>query len=359
MSEDRDTPTPARAAEAPEAQVTPGAPVEETEASHTEVLEAVERAKGAGEAAPAASPGAGADEAAASASEAAARTAASGASEAAAGAKSPVASEDDAAKTGGAEQSAADEQHRAEVSQLDTELDLEMPAKSARPRIDLTEEMPSAAAEPGEKSLGDTPVRDGEIRISADHPMAALYTQTPAPPEIKGNRGAGVLISVLAAIGFAVVYAGVIALLLAPKYPPSTFLDEGLMPAVLSVGFGAAVAGFLVAMILLVLIAGRAGWWAYALGGFIVAVIVWAATAVGYALHDRFVLGESVSLSFVSIVEEYGLAIPVLAAAIVAREASVWFGAWIGSRGRRVKARNAEALTEYEQALAEVQAQSR
>ena len=41
---------------------------------------------------------------------------------------------------------------------------------------------------------------------------------------------------------------------------------------------------------------------------------------------------------------------------VAAREASIWFGAWIGARGRKMKRLNAEAITGYETALAEVQA---
>ena len=199
------------------------------------------------------------------------------------------------------------------------------------------------------------PVRDGEIRISADHPMAALYMQSPTPPEMRGNRGAGVLISLLATVAFAILYAGVLALWLAPNYPPSTFLSEGLQPLLLSWGSAAAIIGFFVGLVLLVLIVGRAGWWAYVLGGFLVAAFTWAATLAGFALSDRL-MGESVSLHPLSLVAEYGLIFPVIAAALVAREVSVWFGAWIGGRGRRMKRINSEAIAEYEAALAEVQA---
>ncbi len=47
---------------------------------------------------------------------------------------------------------------------------------------------------------------------------------------------------------------------------------------------------------------------------------------------------------------------PVVAAVLVAREVTVWFGAWIGTRGRRITRANADAIAEYEAALAEVQA---
>ncbi len=205
------------------------------------------------------------------------------------------------------------------------------------------------------------PVRDGEIRISADHPMAALYMQTPMPPEIRGNRGAGVLIALLATVGFAVVYAGVLALWLAPTTPPSRFvttlLDAGLWPLV------AASAAFLVGLSLLVLVVGRAGWWAYILGGFLVGVFVWGATVLGAAFAVfQFSGGSGLtaavggSLTPLSLIQEFGLLLPVIAAGIVAREATVWFGAWIGARGRKVTRKNAEAVAEYEAALAEVQA---
>ncbi|MDI6022056.1 hypothetical protein QBL02_00700 [Leucobacter sp. UT-8R-CII-1-4] len=196
------------------------------------------------------------------------------------------------------------------------------------------------------------PIRDGEIRISSDHPMAALYMQTPMPPEIRGNRGAGVLIALLATVSFAAVFAGGLALWLAPSFPPSTFFSQGLMPWVVNIGFGAAALGFFIGFTILVLIGGRAGWWVYAIFGLLVAAFTWGAALLGYALNDRFA-GEIVSLQPGALLGEYGLILPVLIAAIVAREVTVWFGAWVGARGRRVKRQNAEAIEEYENALAE------
>lgn len=337
MSEERETPA-ARAAEAPEVPANPGAPVEEAEASRTEVLEAVERAT---------AEGSGAETAAADAEPA-----------------------DPAATT--ALPDAADEAElarRTAVSELDTQLDLEAPdraalgaagATAATERIAPADELPTAAALPEDK----TPARDGEIRISSDHPMAALYLQSPVPPELKGNRAAGVLIALLATIGFAAVYAGVLALWLAPTYPPSTFLAEGLLPWLTSWPVIAAAAAFFVGLVLLVLVVGRAGWWAYVLGGFLVAAFVWAATAAGLAYFGspsetpQEMIGGALGglANWQGIVDRFGMTVPALGAALVAREATVWFGAWIGSRGRRVKRRNAEALAEYETALAESQA---
>lgn len=199
------------------------------------------------------------------------------------------------------------------------------------------------------------PVRDGEIRISADHPMAALYMQSPAVPDMRGNRGAGVLISLLATVAFALVYAGALALWQAPNFPASTFLDDGILPWVLNWGFAAAVGGFFVGLTLLVLIVGRAGWWAYVIGGLLVALLTWVVALGGYAFNAHLA-GESLNLHPYTLLVDFGLFFPVIAAAIVGREIAVWFGAWIGARGRKMKRLNAEALEEYEKLLAEAQA---
>jgi hypothetical protein len=124
------------------------------------------------------------------------------------------------------------------------------------------------------------------------------------------------------------------------------------------------VGAFFVGLALLVLVLGRAGWWAYVLGGFLVGVLVWFAAALAGALTGGpWSSAGDVAPGFTfdleglrALFNTIGTTVPVLGAAIVAREATVWFGAWIGARGRRVKRRNADALAEYEVALAEVQA---
>lgn len=231
-------------------------------------------------------------------------------------------------------------------------------AASATAQPDVAEAAPTAEPVVAPAVVAPAPlppVQDGEIRISADHPMAALYMQTPLPPEVKGNRGAGVLISLLATVAFAILYAGVIALWQAPHFPPSTFLNDGLLPWVLNWGFAAAVVSFFVALTVLVLILGKAGWWAYVLFSLLGAAFVWVGTAVGNAV-TVFLSGESVGLTPYLLAVDYGMLFPVIAAALVAREVMVWFGAWIGARGRKVKRQNAEAVVEYEKALAEAQA---
>lgn len=255
---------------------------------------------------------------------------------------------------------AAEEQRRREaVAAIDTQVDI--PAvQGERAVIAELVELPSAAPDPAQSpahAAASRVPRDGEVPVESVDQLAALYMQTPLPPELKGNRGAGTLIALLATFVFALVYAGGIALLVAWEYPASTFVDEGLLPRLLTIGFAAAVISFFVAQLVLVLIFGKAGWWLYVLGGFFVAVFVWLATFIGMALQDRFVGGETVDWGIGALFADYAFAYAALVAAVIAREISLWFGVWIGARGRKVRLRNAETLAEYENTLAGVSQQ--
>ncbi|MHA3682669.1 hypothetical protein ACXR2W_00190 [Leucobacter sp. HY1908] len=356
MSEERETPA-ARAAETPDTPANLGAPVAETAASETEVLEAVERATGSPAEALTESnvqTQSDPDHAAAQAASAAGGEAPTGATNSheseSVGAAVSQASVHQGAEPAVEDQGVAptpelaEEARRQAISEVDTQLNIDMSAGATDPTLGL-DALPSAGADE---------VRDGEIRVAADHPMAGLYMQSPMPPEIRGNRGMGVLIALLACIGFAIVSAGVVAVTLAPKLAPSQFVD-GLLAELLSWAFIAGAVAFFVGLAVLVLIVGRAGWWAYVLGGFFVGLLVWVATVAGLAV-DESGLSVLLNVSPLALLGTYGLSLPAIAAGVVGREVTVWFGAWIGARGRRVKARNAAELAEYEAALAEVQA---
>lgn len=324
-----------------------GAPVEQAEATETQVLAAVERA------------------AEVPASEATAGTSAAEEAESRpAGSERPVIAEVKEPPSAGEVQTAeeifASHTPKGGNPQVEAGEALEaaaattvLPEGETEVAVAAVSTEGAATAVVADAELG--PERDGEIRISADHPMAALYMQTPIVPDMKGNRGSGVLIALLATVAFGIVYAGALALWLAPNYPPSTFLNEGLLPWIVNWGFAAAAAGFFIGMALLVLIVGRAGWWAYVLGGLLVAAFTWGVALLGFAFESHLA-GVHLELRPYPLVVEFGLFFPVIAAALVAREVAVWFGAWIGARGRKAKRQNAEALEEYEKALAEVQA---
>jgi hypothetical protein len=195
-------------------------------------------------------------------------------------------------------------------------------------------------------------VTPGMIQVPADHPMAQFYADTPEAPQFKGNRGAGILIALIAGLAYAVLFAGIIAALLAPSLTMTEF-SSTIIEYLLSLAFLVPVGVFVIALIVLVLVANRSGWWAYVLGGFLVGVAVWAAAVLGLVLSPDL-SGYSRQEGLTNLTTLMLFPLPILAG-VAARETSVWFGAWIGARGRKIRAHNAAALDEYEAALAEIQ----
>ncbi|MDQ1582798.1 MAG: hypothetical protein QOF36_852 [Microbacteriaceae bacterium] len=187
-------------------------------------------------------------------------------------------------------------------------------------------------------------------------PPAHVYVPAPLPPKKKSNRGIGILIALVGTVIFAVVYAIVIAIiggiLLAS---PSTFLTQ-FTQYLTTASFYVPVIAFAVAMIVLVQIVNRAGWWVYIIGGLFVAVIVYFAFVGGTLLaQGAWNLTPQEAARFIGTLWLNPFAI---AAGIVAREVSLWTGLWLAARGRRLKARNAEAREEYERSLDAASAQN-
>jgi hypothetical protein len=176
-----------------------------------------------------------------------------------------------------------------------------------------------------------------------------VFVTAPTKPRPKGNRGVGILIVLLATLVYAIVYAlvsfGLFALTRSVGETIST-LESYLT----SWAFWIPVIFFFLAFVLLVAIANRAGWWVYVLGSFLIGVIVYFAYIGGALLQvEAWTLTPDRAAEFVGRLWTNPL---TFAAAVVAREVPVWFGAWIAARGRRVRQRNAEAQEAYERELA-------
>ena len=178
-----------------------------------------------------------------------------------------------------------------------------------------------------------------------------VYVTAPTPPKTLGNRAAGILIGLIATAVFAVIYA-VVAFFIsaagATDVADATdrFTDFLVLPV-----FYVPVIFFFLAFALLVAVLNRAGWWAYVLGGFVVAVIVYFSYLGGALLAvQAWSLTPAEAARFLG---TQWLNPGAIAAAVVAREVPIWFGAWIARRGRSVTAKNAAAKAEYERKLAE------
>jgi hypothetical protein len=204
----------------------------------------------------------------------------------------------------------------------------------------------AAAVDAAQADAGQT----GEV-LSA--PVQTVYITAPTPPRPKGNRGLGTALAVLAAIVFAAVYAGVTALLILFVRPDG--LGDAVGQFVTGPIYYVPVIVFLVAMILWALLANRASWWSWVLGSLVIAIVVYFATiGVLLLVSGGFGLTGSQATGLF-----YGFALnpALVVAALLAREVSVWFGAVVSARGRKVRERNYAAWQEFERTEAEKRAE--
>jgi hypothetical protein len=183
----------------------------------------------------------------------------------------------------------------------------------------------------------------------ASSPQPVYVAPAPMPPRPRGNRGGGSLIALVGTIAYAVVYAAVAFVIFALSGSGGTV--DRFLSFLVSAAFLIPVAVFAIALILLVLIVNRAGWWAYVLGGFLVAVVVYFGAIAGALVTVQ--AWNFTAQEMQDFVREVSLDPLTLAAAIVAREASVWAGAWVSRRGRAIKARNIEERERFEAAQAD------
>ena len=179
-------------------------------------------------------------------------------------------------------------------------------------------------------------------------PVTPIYITAPLPPKKKSNRGFGILIALIGTVAFAVVYAAIVAIIGAINTPADRFVDE-YTNYLLTASFYVPVIFFFAAMVVLIQIVNRAGWWAYVIGGFFVAAIVYASFIGGALLQNAHNLTPAEVSRFVG---QLWLNPFAIWAGVVAREVSIWTGLWLAIRGRKLKVKNAEAQAEYERTLA-------
>lgn len=221
----------------------------------------------------------------------------------------------------------------------------ELPAHAA-PVEQASASVPEPEYTPAAPAAG---LPGGEI-YGAPSAAAPIYRTVPTPPKRQGNRGIGTLIALVGTVAFASVYAGAASFIFAFTVSLSGW-SSTLIRFILSPAYITPVVFFAVGLIVLVLIVNRARWWAYVLGGFPVAVFVYAGTIVGAFLTVQgWNLNPNDQFRFVTSLVMDPLP---LAAGIVAREATIWAGAWLSFRGRRITAKNAAAKAEYDRVLAD------
>jgi len=181
-----------------------------------------------------------------------------------------------------------------------------------------------------------------------------VYVQAPLPPRVRGNRVVGVLLALVGTVVFAAVYAGAAAIPLAIRFSSAGF-SPAFSAFVQNAIFWIPIMMFALGFIVLTVILNRAGWWAHVIGSLLVALFVYF-TSIGLLL----LVGNVVSLTPAQANSAFGALATnplMIAAALVAREVSIWIGLAIAARGRRVRARNDETRTAWDREQEEKRAE--
>jgi len=260
----------------------------------------------------------------------------------------------------------------------DATVDTASPVESATPVIVAAEAANLSQANTATTAYGTAPAGDGNATaatataatagaataaaVPAPGPQAVtpIYLQRPEPPKKKSNRGVGILIALVGTVAFAVLWAAAVLIVGSLLTPSDEFLPALQQFFTGGVAFGlrgwAPILAFFIGMVVLIQILNRARWWAYILGGLFVAVFVYF-VYIGANLVDAEYWRRTPDEFAVLLRSAWVNPFAVLAG-VIAREISIWTGAWLAARGRKLKARNAEAQADYEQQVADAQNQA-
>jgi len=172
-----------------------------------------------------------------------------------------------------------------------------------------------------------------------------VYVTAPTPPTVAGNRGFGVFIALAATLVFAIVFA-IAVIIVNTLQSGRVGIDFVQQPT-----FYVPIAFFLLGAIVIAMIVNRAGWAAHVIGSIVVGLVVYFGTVGVLLLTNGIVQNtpeEAQLLLAVALIDPR-----VIAAGLVAREVSLWTGALVAKRGRKVTERNRDSRAQWEAELAE------
>ncbi len=176
-----------------------------------------------------------------------------------------------------------------------------------------------------------------------------IYVQAPTPPKSAGNRAFGVLVALVGAAAFALLYAAVAYLLLLGQ-GDAALANEVFTQFLTRAVFWVPIAAFFIGFTVLAAIVNRGPYWTYAVFGLVIAVLVYFSYIGGSLLTvEAWTLTTEQAAAFIG---ERWLDPFAIVAAVIAREIPVWLGGWIAARGRAVTDRNREAIEAYDRQLA-------
>lgn len=177
-----------------------------------------------------------------------------------------------------------------------------------------------------------------------------IFVQAPEAPRPRGNRAAAGAIGLLAALAFGILYlAAALGLRAVDGDVTTSTIGTEAVSALTSWWFWVPVVVFYLAFWLLGAIINRGRWGHWVIFGLL----------VGLASYGGHLLGQLFQAPFWQLTARQGeelvrgqvLAPLAIVAFVVGRELTIWFGAWVAARGRRVSELNREAQREYERTL--------
>jgi len=177
-----------------------------------------------------------------------------------------------------------------------------------------------------------------------------IFVQAPEPPRDRGNRGTAGAIGLLAAIVFAILFLGVQlgAGAITGDVSAENLGDAALAPLT-TFGFWTPVVVFFLAFWLLGVFVNRSRWGLWVIFGLLVGIASYLGFILGQLIEAPFWLITPTAAS--ELVIEQTFTVSALAAFVIGRELTIWFGAWVARSGARKTELNAEAQREYERTI--------
>ncbi|MDW4573851.1 ABC transporter [Microbacterium sp. M3] len=201
---------------------------------------------------------------------------------------------------------------------------------------------------PSEPTVAETTVIEPAV-VPAPAPQP-IFVQAPEAPRPRGNRAAAGAIGLLAALSFAVLYLAA-RLGFDALAGDVTGADIGTwaLGTLATAAFWVPVVVFFLAFWLLGAIINRGRWGAWVIFGLLVGVAAYGGHILGALFQAPF--WELTASEGARLVEAELLAPLAIAAFVIGRELTIWFGAWAAARAKRVTELNIEAQREYERTL--------
>jgi hypothetical protein len=177
-----------------------------------------------------------------------------------------------------------------------------------------------------------------------------IFVQAPEAPRPRGNRGAAGAIGLLAALCFAVLYlAATLGLRLLTGDLQVSGLANAALGALATWGLWVPTVAFYLGFWFLGALINRGRWGHWVVWGLVVGVIAWGGHLLGALFAAPFWM--LTAREGVDLLGDNVLAPLAIVAFVLGRELTIWFGAWVARRGRRVTELNDEAQREYERTL--------